>query len=251
MTSPLAAIRSAPTRTAATSPSATQAGAAASVTMAYGTPAWLSSQAAIRDPTNPGRVSATRTWTGRPAWCATVITLSAVPNWPPPIAPVVPATRTWSGSSGAPGSAPRPSVTSAPWSLDASCTIASASSRRASATASPSASDPACSRRASIRSRAAAIAADPGRVVRSALAAPRIVARRANGRDVLDRPATTASITAATCAWAGDPLSAPSLIAPTTSAAPRSSSSTRTSGRRRWSMTRHTPSSGSQRNGAR
>ena len=58
-----------------------------------------------------------------------------------------------------------------------------------------------------------------------------------------------ASVTAATWACAAEPTSAPSLIAPTVSADPRSSSSTRTSGRRRWSTIRHT--SPSQRNGAR
>ena len=127
--------------------------------------------------------------------------------------------------------------------------IRSASARRAAATSSPGISSPASSSSASIRSRAAAIAAEPGRVRRRALAAPRIVARRANARDPAAFAATIASVTAATCACTAEPTSAPSLIAPTVSAAPRSSRSTSTSGRRRWSTIRHT--SPSQRNGAR
>ena len=66
-TSPFAATRSAPTSTASTSPAAIRPGAAASVITACGTPASWSSQAAIRDPSKPGRVSATSASTGRSA----------------------------------------------------------------------------------------------------------------------------------------------------------------------------------------
>ena len=62
----------------------------ASVTTACGTPAWRSSHAATREPSNSGRVSATSACTGRPAWWSVRITDSAVPNWPPPIAPLLP-----------------------------------------------------------------------------------------------------------------------------------------------------------------
>ena len=59
ITSPLAATRSAATSTAPTSPAAMHPGAPASVTTACGTPAWRSSHAATREPSNNGRVSAT------------------------------------------------------------------------------------------------------------------------------------------------------------------------------------------------
>ena len=127
--------------------------------------------------------------------------------------------------------------------------IASASARRAAAIVSPSASIPSRSSTTSIRATVASMAADPGRTFRSALAAPRIVARRANGRCVRSFPAASASVTAPSWACAGDPTIASSRIAATPSPPPRTSMSTRTSGSRRWSTTRHT--SPSQRIGAR
>ena len=62
-------------------------------------------------------------------------------------------------------------------------------------------------------------------------------------------PAVSASVTAPSWACAGDPTIASSRIAATPSPPPRTSMSTRTSGSRRWSTTRHT--SPSQRIGAR
>ncbi len=226
-----------------------QPAAAASVSSVWSTPASRSSQAAIREPSNPGRASATRAVIARPAWCAAVIVERAVPNWPPAIGPVLPSVSTCNVSFASPGRTANECPTSAPWASTASRITASASARSAAAMVSPSAWSPAASSTASIRSMVEVIAPDAGRVLRSALAAPRIVARRANGREATDRDATRASVTAATCACAGPPTIAPSRIALTASAAPRTSRSARMSGSRRWSTTRHTSSS--HRNGAR
>ncbi len=248
-TSPFAATRSAATITASTSPAAIRPGAAASVITECLTPAWRSSHAAIRDPSNRGRVSATSAWTGRPAWWDARIVDRALPPSPPASAPVLPIVSTFSVSSRPAGSVVRACPTRAPSSAWASSRIDSASSVSALAIAGPSASSPSDSRSATCRSTARLSAADPGRVSRSALAAPRIVARRANGRDVVDFAATSASVTAATWAWTADPTSAPSLIALTRSTVARISRSTRMSGSRVWSIRRQT--SPSQRNAAR
>ena len=85
--------------------------------------------------------------------------------------------------------------------------------------------------------------------MRNALAAPRIVARRANGRESHARAATSESVAAASCAWTGAPLTAPSFMALTASAAPVISSSARISGSWRWSHAN--TASSSNRNGAR
>ena len=127
--------------------------------------------------------------------------------------------------------------------------IASASARSAAAIVSPSESIPSRSSTTSIRVTVASMAADPGRTFFRAFAAPRIVARRANGRCVRSFPAVNASVTAPSWACAGDPTIASSRIAATPSPPPRTSMSARMSGSRRWSTTRHT--SPSQRIGAR
>ena len=243
MTSPFAAIRSAPARTTLTSLLAMQPGAAASVRMACGTPAWRSSQAAIREPSKDGLPSGTRAWTGRPSWWSVATTESAVPNVPLPMAPVLPTSMTWSWSSGPPGRTGTAWPTTAPWSSAASRMIASASVRSVATTTAPSSSATIVSRSASIRSSAAAIGADAGRERRNALAAPRIVARRANGLAVTAREATMASVAAAICAWTVAPTTTPSLMALMASAAPWTWISVRASGRRRWSTSRMMSSS--------
>ena len=64
--SPLAATRSAPTRTTSTSPRAIRCPAATSGSSVCGTPAWASSQVVSRAPWRYGRVSSTQTWIGAP-----------------------------------------------------------------------------------------------------------------------------------------------------------------------------------------
>ena len=133
--SPLAATRSAPTRTTSTSPRAIRGPAATSAISVCGTPAWASSQAVSRAPWRYGRVSSTQTWTWRPAWWAAWTTPSAVPNWPHASGPVLQWVRMRSGRSSGGGSSARPKSASRPWSVVASRTIASASARSASAIA--------------------------------------------------------------------------------------------------------------------
>ena len=176
-----------------------------------------SSQAAIRAPSKPGRVSATSTWTGRPAWCAAMITDSAVPTWPPAIAPVLPSVSTRSG--GRSGRPRRTSREAGRHRQPDQCrerrsprTRSPPPRRAARRSASPVASIPSAPRaRASgPRSRGPR---PTGASVLSALAAPRMVARRAKGRCSFTRAAVRASVTAASCAWIAPPTIDPSRIA--------------------------------------
>ena len=88
-----------------------------------------------------------------------------------------------------------------------------------------------------------------GRALRSALAAPRSVARRAYGRESANSAAVSASPIAATWPMAGAPRTIISRIAKATSPADRQSYSTSASGSCRWSMRYRTPAS--SRNGVR
>jgi hypothetical protein len=82
--SPLRAMRSAPTTTAATFLARIVAAAAPSTIKVAGTPAAASSKVVKRAPCSSGRVSSTKTCTRLPRRCAATITPSAVPS--PPVA---------------------------------------------------------------------------------------------------------------------------------------------------------------------
>ena len=78
-TSPLAAMRSAPTTTRSTSSPAINDAASPSATTVHGIPRRSSSQAVSRAPWRTGRVSSTHTVGARPASCAARMTPTAVP----------------------------------------------------------------------------------------------------------------------------------------------------------------------------
>ena len=235
--SPFAAIRSAPTRTASTSPEARSQPAAASARSVYGIPAWPSSQAVSRAPCEPG-ARLVDVDVDRPPVRGQRPGRRRAPSRTGRTA----AARCCSGSgsgvgrSAGPAGARRRGRASRAWSSVASPTIASASraERRRDrrpvvdrARRSPR-SGPACGRAPSARD------CRRPRVAR-ALAVPRRIARRAYGFAGRGRPAVSARPSAATWPSAGAPRTTISRIAWATSAPDSQSTSTSSSGSRRWS----------------
>ena len=177
---------------------------------------------------------------------------SAVPYWPPPIAPVLPMVSTRSGASPSPrspSSTPIANVTSAPCAAEASAMIASASARSAAAIVSPSALDPQPVLDDQHPGHGREHGRGPGPHV------PQRVRRAADRRPPRERAVRPQLARGQRERHGGElrlrrrPDDRPSRIAATPSPAPRTSMSTSTSGSRRWSTTRHT--SPSQRIGAR
>src|SRR6266511_1487805 len=202
-TSPLAAMRSAPTRTTSTSPDAMSDPAIASAITVTGTPSRSSSHALRRAPWNSGRVSPAQTCSRLPVSCAARTTPSAVPY---PTVASEPAlqcvsTRAPSGTSSAPS---RPisrfPATSAAAMRSASARAASAppSSHAAIARATPHERFTAVGR-ASARRRAAARTPPASSIVRAARATPNAPAAPSAGapRTASDRTASHRSSTVA------------------------------------------------------
>ena len=239
--SPLAATRSAPTRTTSTSPRAHQVSRRRRPGSACA--ARRPAPAPRRSAGRPGGTAASRRprrGSSRPAWWAAWTIPSAVPNWPQASGPVLQWVRIRSGPNSRVGQAPPGRTRPAGRGRSvASATIASASARSAAAIASPSSRQVAdrlvaghhpVDRPAEVdRGRAGARGARPPR--RAA------IARRAYGCVSRARSADSARPIAATWPIAGAPRTTIWRIAVRRPRAPlRTSTSTSSSGSCRWSI---------------
>ena len=216
--SPFLATRSAPTMTRLTLPARNSAPSMPSVTIVYGTPSRLSSQAVSRAPWRSGRVSFTQTWIPWPRACARWMTPRALPM---PAVARAPALQWVSSCSPArTRSAPRSPIRSQ--AATSSSLIASASRTRSAALPPASTTAP---RRSIAQARFTAV----GRARRSRSMAARTADRSA------PRSAKAATLSDAATPISGAPRTDSRWMWPTIASGSVPSSQTSASGRRVWS----------------